>query len=610
MIRIQIIPLAAVLMAGCSCTHETILGDTRADPAADPTVDPVVDVPVDAPVDVPVEDVEDAVDDCVPGHPECEGENVVDCGEVLEWCDPGRGEMCLDGECIGSCEVAGILRSNLGCTFWAVDLDNIATTEIVDAASQQFAVIAVNPGREAALVTADRNDADPGETPVVHTVDEQTIDPGEMAVILLHRREVDGSTPAGLNDGTGTALTPNAYRITSTRPVAAFQFNPLDETLTVAGDASMLIPQSYLHYDSIVLGWPQTLVNTPGNPDTDMGDDLRAFVTIVGTQSPSSVQVTLPSDGSLRVLGDGVSIPDMGPGDVLEVTLGEFEVLNLETDGFLSDLTGTLVSADRPVAVFSGAEAADVPTWGIVSERTCCADHLEEQLPREGISGSEFVVGLTPSRIEAVRLAGGTVEDGDEVELFRILALEDATIVRTTLPSPDDRCTLDRGEHRTLASLQDFHIAAGRPVLVGQFVAGRYSTPIPWDQPAGDPSFIMVPAEEHWRRTHVFATPSTHPFDFLVITHPVGADIHLDGEALPSTCEETVVAGTAGERAVTRCQLSFPEIDLTCDPLCEILDGRQDDGVHVVTSDVPVGVVVYGFAYNSSYGYPAGFGQR
>jgi len=40
-----------------------------------------------------------------------------------------------------------------------------------------------------------------------------------------------------------------------------------------------------------------------------------------------------------------------------------YDVLNLETGGFGADadFTGTRVDADKPVAVFSGSEASDVP---------------------------------------------------------------------------------------------------------------------------------------------------------------------------------------------------------------------------------------------------------
>jgi len=395
-------------------------------------------------------------------------------------------------------------------------------------------------------------------------------------------------------DGTGTALTTNAYRIRSTSPIAVYQFNPLEEYPRFSADASLLMPAFDFSTQYSVLGWPQTIADTD-DPATDMHHDFRAFLTIVGTQPNTSVSVALPPDGSLHVLGDGGEIPAMFGGDLLELELGAFEVLNLETDGFLADFTGTVVTADEPVAVFSGSEASDVPYFTNLAWRVCCADHLEQQLLPVGAQGTSFIAALTPSRIKAVREAGATeVRTEDEEEYFRILAFQDDTHVETTLDPPDDHFTLSMGEHRTLMSTEDFRITSDKPISVGQFVAGHLSTGIHPDLPAGDPAFMILAPEERWRRTYVFAIPEFYNFDFIIIAHPHGAEIH---SPLPFHCQARDVEGTGGYYAVTRCQISFPQIPSP---------GEQNDGLHEITSDVPVGVVVYGFDVGISYGYLGG----
>ena len=103
------------------------------------------------------------------------------------------------------------------------------------------------------------------------------------------------------------------------------------------------------HYTAI--GWPQTIADTE-NEKTDFGRQLRATLTIVGTVPGTHVSVTLSTDiaGSPAV-GDATSA-----GDIIDVVLGEFDVLNLETDAFNSDFSGTLIDADRPIAVFSATK--------------------------------------------------------------------------------------------------------------------------------------------------------------------------------------------------------------------------------------------------------------
>ena len=57
-------------------------------------------------------------------------------------------------------------------------------------------------------------------------------------------------------------------------------------------------------------------------------------------------------------------------------------------------------------------------------------------------------------------------------------------------------------------------------------------------------------------------------------------------------------------RVIHRCQLSFPDVIGT--PAVRVLDGDQDDGVHTVVADRPVGVTVWGFDRYVSYAYVAG----
>jgi hypothetical protein len=64
------------------------------------------------------------------------------------------------------------------------------------------------------------------------------------------------------------------------------------------------------------------------------------------------------------------------------------------------------------------------------------------------------------------------------------------------------------------------------------------------------------------------------------------------------TCEMTPV----GKYVAYRCPLSYPIIQ-DGKPLAP---GRQNDGVHRVQSDLPVGVIVYGFDAFVSYAYPGG----
>jgi hypothetical protein len=495
-----------------------------------------------------------------------------------------------------------------------VDLDNATIGFAENASAQQFAIAVSNPGDLPAEVVVERDTSEAGGEPVVEEVARRHVVPGDLEVFHLERREVDGSSLAGLDDGTHTALTSRAYRILSTAPIVVYQFNPLENVDVFSNDASILLPATAAGSEYVVLGWPQTIAHTPATPETDMRRDLRAWIAVVGLEPDTRVRLELPLVDGLRVTGDGASLPDLWGGDVLEATLGEFDVLNLETasGAFGADFTGTVVTSSKPVTVFSGNEASDVPYFTSLTQRRCCADHLEQQLYPAHASGRTYVVGHTPSRTEAVRAAGADVAPRPEPEYFRVLALFDDTLVRTTLEPPDHVLHLGRGEVVTLMSESDFALTADKPVTVGQFVASQENLGLfcrypDADIPAGDPCFILVSPVEQYRDEYVFLTPGKYAFDFIVITHRQGADIELDGRPLPPTCRTTALSGPGGEPyAVTRCQLSFPEVGAEGG----LVEGDQDDGVHAVSADEPFGLTVYGFDCRVSYGYPGGTDLR
>jgi hypothetical protein len=524
-------------------------------------------------------------------------------------------------------------------------------------------VVVSNPGAVASAVVVEVNDAPPGAPLALREVASAVVLPGDLEVFELARREVDGSSSnaacdvtartcrgaevcvcsgadtvapcfcrvsagaSGQNDGTHTAVTSNAYRLTSDQPIIAYQFNPLDNVSVFSNDASLLLPASALTPEYTVVSWPQTIADSDCPPempcpeidfDTSSRDEgLRAFLTIVGTQAATQVRVTLGPD-VVRVL-PGSGVPMGLAGDELTVTLGPFDVLNLETAGFMADFTGSFVSANRPVGVFVGGEASDAPMFTTYANRQCCADHLEEQLFGDNTLGTQYVIARMPGR--AASLNGAFVDtnldsvaEGNEVEYVRVVAVSDDTEVTTTLSPPNDRFVLAARESRLLDATQDFELfsTTGRPVSVLQALPSQQAVGIPSypvRYPGGDPSLIMVPPIEQYRRDYVFLTPDRYAFDYVVVVAPFGAEVRLDGvELLARGCLASPadglmrgVADAPPARLVYRCQLSFPEVERDV-----VRPGAQADGVHRISANAPVGIVVYGFDAFVSYAYPGG----
>ncbi len=570
---------------------------------------------------------------CIPESFLCEGRDVYVCGAdgetktFAQTCDAAVGLACRNGACSALCDVAAKEKSNVGCEYWAVDLDNANIDPTSNAAAQQFAVVVSNPQPDVPVrVTIEQDDSAPGSSGAPFEIATATIAPLNLEVFKLGPREVDGSPPGEFDTGTHTALTRSGYRIRTDFPVVAYQFNPLENVSVFSNDASLLYPKEAFTYDGVgtspsyvALSWPQTIAITD-DPNTNFNPldplHLRVFLTIVGTEDETTVRVRT----STAVVGGG-PVPATPAGGEIVATLGAFDVLNLETADFMADFSGSVVYADKPVAVFVGGEASDAPHWSAIGQRACCADHLEDQLPPIRTAGMAFAIPHTPHRGTAVLAAGASIGLIPEVEFVRFLATtEGGAIVTTTLPPPDDSIVLTGlGDYAEVAVFGDFMAQADRPILTAQIMASQQATsPKQQGMPGGDPSLMLVPPLEQARADYVFLTPDKYAFDFVTIVAPFGATVRLDDQTLgPDLCEVSPADGlTAAERGtpdppyeVYRCQLSFPTIDGTVSPPLISL-GTQRDGVHRVSSNAPVFVAVTGFDAYVSYAYAAGTDLR
>ena len=564
--------------------------------------------------------------DCFPDGKFCDGFTIRRCNpdgfgsQPLASCDPDVDDVCFSGECVNACELADRSRSYEGCEYWAVDLDNAVIADQGTAAAQQYSIVLSNASPLAASVTVEifcteADAADPGIncTPgAPYALREFTLAPNGLRIVDLDPREVDGSSSPELNDGPGTWRSMHAYHITSTAPLIAYQFNPLENVNVFSNDASLLLPTSALDDRYLVLSWPQTLATTP-DPLTNGLIDLRAFLTIVGVEDDTDVSIGLTTG----ILGGG-DIPAAQSGQTLELKLNKYEVLNLETDDFNSDFTGTVVrSFGKPIAVFTGSEASDAPRFESFLERDCCADHLEQQLFPETAFGTDFVAVKSPLRSKYVEAGGWDVSVvPDEPEFWRILATGEDTSITTNLPPPNNFFILQGGQSIIIKSERDFTIEASNAIAVAQVPGSQQTTGIPDTlqggirPPGGDPSLILLPPVQQWRERYLFLVPNKYAFDFLLIAAPTNANILYDSLPIADVldCEfepigELTIDDVVTEYQALRCPLSAPTPGD---------DGLQDDGVHTLetTNGVPIGLVVYGWDSFVSYGYPGGTNVR
>jgi len=547
---------------------------------------------------------------CTPGDAYCggpDGNDVWECngdgtgGKQVEDCP----DACSNGACVTACQRAADDPSTVGCEFWAVDLDNEAfDTELGvsnDAAAQQFAVAVANENETPVEVTVTRNAARFGEPVAEEVVTQVTVPAADMMRIDLPQREVDGTM--GQNggysrgSGSGTFVSSHAYRIVSSGPVVAYQFNPIVQQFS--NDASVLIPVRALGSDYYVIGWPTANACGPASGPLHM-DSIpdHTAVTVIGVEPDTDVEVVPTHPIKASSGPSGMAIPATARRAPLHATVGQYDVVNLESDqpevdieecfNYLDrdgDFTGTVVRSSKPVAVFTslergiglgGAHPPDPPDW---DGNDCCTDHMEEQMLPTTALGWKFTVSRSPIR--------STDPDYVEPDIYRIMATVDGTRVTTNLPPPYDSFSLDAGKEKTFHAYRGFTATAqGGAIVLAQVLVSQGYIP---QGGIGDPSLIVFPPAEQQRDHYLFLVPPSWEKNYMAVAVPDGAQVAVDGLAIEmmAGCQQ----GDIGDMDGT------PYHQVTC---------AVDEGVHRVEADRPLGLTVYGYYNVGSYGYPGG----
>lgn len=501
--------------------------------------------------------------------------------KLVQDCANYAGQACLNGVCTTGCVVAENQPSNVGCEFWAVDLDQ-QDGGGNDPASAPWGVVLSNAGDSPAVVKIELNNALYAQPLVPTVVTQVTVNPGDLQSLELPTRELDCGVKPNDYNSPGTCISSRAFRITSTAPIVAYQFNVF--TNTYSNDASLLLPTNALGKVYRVVGWPAghpAEINIGGLPK--ILD--RSYVTIVGVKPNTQVKVR----PSWNIKGNG-PIPATPKGGTITATLGPFDVLNLETDNAtlqddpktVADLSGTLVQSSEPVVVFSGVESTgapgsvvEIPTPpGWTTENTCCLDHLEDQMfPVESV-GTNYVIARSPVR---------STTGFREPDILRFVGAAEQATVTTNLPAPFDTFNILPGEVKTTWTQNDVVITATKPVMVGQIlVSNQYVD----GANIGDPSLTVFPPVDQFRTEYVILTPGSWSQNWVVISAEVGSSVTLDGTDSTSCLTES--AGTIGQTNYEsrRCPLS--------------------EGVHRMTGDKPFGITAYGYGNAGSYAFVGG----
>lgn len=283
-----------------------------------------------------------------------------------------------------------------------------------------------------------------------------------------------------------------------------------------------------------------------------------------GGLSGSQVGVVAAEDNTVIRVRPQTAVRSRAAGVEYTVTLQALEVYQLQSSSSSQDVTGTLISSDKPVAVFGGHKCAFVPA----SVRAC--DHLVEQMIPTSAWGREFTT-----------LPLETRANGDT---FRILADQDGTTVTIDNGTSTTPVTLAAGEFHERILDGVHRITSDKPILVAQFANGQE-----FDNRTGDPFMMLIPAAEQFLRSYTFSTV------------PVGS-LHYVNVIAPATDADAGLIVLDGAPINASSFTAIPNSPFKCAKL------SISQGVHTMSAPNPFGIYVYGFGNFDSYGYPGGLG--
>lgn len=396
-------------------------------------------------------------------------------------------------------------QSNTGEEFLVTFLDNfVGPTVEVHLSAEEATTVAVNYPANNPTFTQNAN-----------------VTPGNVTVVTI--------PGAAESDWIANTVQDNAVSLSADSEFTAYLINRAG----ASSDAALAFPTDAFNRDYII---------------TTNNSLFFGIFTVIASSDNTEVSIT-PS----KALTGGRAADTE-----FTVTLDAGEVYyGTEAADSVGGLTGTIISATKPVGVYMGNQCANHPNGA-------CDHNVDSAIPVQAW-GSEFFAANYPNR-----------QDG---ALYRVVASQDNTQV-----AKDGvvQGTIDRAEFLDIGQdPDDFVLSADKPISVLQIQPGKV---IADPGQLGDPAFSNLVASDQFKTDYTFSTldAAQFPDNFVIIVasnDDVGT-LELDG-----------VAVAAGD---------FSQIGASSFSVARIAVG---DGVHTTSSTNPHSVVVVGYGGSNSYQY-------
>ncbi|MBD1207295.1 MAG: IgGFc-binding protein [Ignavibacteria bacterium] len=300
----------------------------------------------------------------------------------------------------------------------------------------------------------------------------------------------------------------------------------------------------------------QTTDSFMGLPVEALGTEYRAIayyrltesligqLAVIATDDSTSVTIT-PT--SLTAAGRPANVPftvQLRKGDVYQVSGAS------AGKSLVSDLTGTLVQSNKPIAVFSGHSGAYIP----IPEQGY--NHLVEQLPPVSAWGRHYYVGKFFGRTKST---------------IRVVAAENDTKV---FSNGQLVSVLNAGEFYEDGNVTSHtQITGDKRIMVAQFAHGYVNSL----DSIGDPMMILITPTQQFLKHYRMATPirgEWRHYVNIVVPRQAASSLRIDGKPVS---EKAFVPFGESRYDLAQISLGF--------------------GTHTFDCNEPFGLYSYGFGY-------------
>jgi hypothetical protein len=370
---------------------------------------------------------------------------------------------------------------------------------------------------------------------------------------------------------------PLYMHITSTVEVSVYALNQAQFT----SDAFMVLPTDALGRDYVIMSYPSS-----GSLAAETSTPSQFAITAAEDATSVNIEPTFPT-----------VVNGMSPQRVV-LNRGESYLVQADTRvQARGDLTGTMVTSDKPIAVFSGHQRTTVP---IQNSNLSSRDCLVEQLNPVTTWGRRSFIAPFPRSSDEENI-------GDD--MYRVLARFDSTVVTV---NDAEVTVIDAGEFYEAPLVQALDVRTSRPVLVAQYKKTSSTTSSGTISNVGDPFMMLVPPSEEFMNSYTF----TNVQSTRRIINNFG--IAVDDEVYKEQYITVVMPAPKGAGSTPadyyNLQLDGAPITPTVRQIGSsryvYFTQRMTDGVHRISCDTLVGLYVFGYGQAVSYGYIGGMSFR